>query len=160
MKNTIIRTTVRLTLWALAVLARRPWLSAVSDAATAGLARSTIKAKRIGTANKVEELGAPWQRSFPSSKQVPIKAVTADTVYAEIHTPCPLRGSGDLHACHRMMNFDRTIVGHAGGQFVVLESQATPGNNTCKVAMRLKGQPVTDLKPAHERESAAASGAR
>ena len=80
---------------------------------------------------------------------MPITAVTADTVYAEIHTPCPLRGSGDLHACHRMMEYDRRVLEHAGGQFVVLDSQASPGRSHCRVAMRLQGAGIDDLPPAH-----------
>jgi len=49
-----------------------------------------------------------------------------------------------------MMQFDREVVERAGGQFVVLESQAAPGRTFCRVAMRLKGESVADLKPAHE----------
>jgi hypothetical protein len=70
-------------------------------------------------------------------------------VYAQIHTPCPLAGTGDLRACHRMMEYDREVVRHAGGQFVVLESQATPGVKHCRVAMRMKNVPTDDLTPAY-----------
>jgi len=110
----------------------------------------TIRTKAIGEAGDITELGALWQRSFPAKKQVPIELITTNTVIAQIHTPCPLRGSGDVQACYRMMQFDREVVGHAGGQFVVLESQATPGVTYCRVAMRLKQEPIDDLVPAHE----------
>jgi hypothetical protein len=77
-----------------------------------------------------------WQRGFAAKREVPIVEVHEDLVIAEIRTQCPLRGTGDLAACHRMMAYDRAVVGRAGGQFEVLESQATPGLVRCRVAIR------------------------
>jgi len=77
--------------------------------------------------------------------------VDATTAYGEIHTPCPLRGTGDLEACHRMMSYDRAFVGRAGGRFVVLSSQAEPGVRVCRVAMRNEHLPYEDLVHAHKR---------
>ncbi len=113
------------------------------------LARITIFAKNIKHADNLSDLGRQWQRGFPSAKQVPIKEINDSTVFAEIHTPCPLRGTGDVQACYRMMQYDREIVNKAGGQFVVLESQATLGNTHCAVAIRKKRDDVSDLTPAH-----------
>ena len=115
------------------------------------MARLAIRSKGIRAARDDADLGAQWQRGFPSSKQVPITRIENGTVYAQIHTPCPLRGSGDVHACYRMMEFDRAVAARAGGQFVVLRSQAEPGRTWCEVALRRAGVPVTDLTPAHER---------
>src|SRR5512138_1374997 len=154
MKNWLIRSSVQVMLAVLAFLARRPWLKPVSDALTRSLAAVTVHTRRIGRANSVAELGPLWQRSFPSKKQVPIKDITEDTVYAEIHTPCPLRGTGDVHACHRMMEFDRAVLRHAGGQFIVLQSQATPGVIHCRVAMRMNGASLEGLHAAHEQTAA------
>lgn len=114
------------------------------------MADATVRSKCIRPAITLDQLGDAWQRGFPSRKQVPITAVTESTVFAEIHTPCPLRGSGNLQACHRMMEYDRRLLEHAGGQFVVLESQATPGRRHCRVAMRMAGIDTADLVPAHE----------
>jgi hypothetical protein len=147
----LTRNSVQATLGVLAFFARRPALSGVTRFLTRALARITVRARRIGVAAGPEELGPLWQRSFPSKKQVPIERVEGRTVYAQIHTPCPLRGSGDVHACHRMMEYDREVLRRAGGQFVVLESQATPGRTFCRVAMRLEGESVADLPQAHER---------
>src|SRR5690349_8307165 len=97
------------------------------------MAQLAIRAKGIRPVSDAAELGAQWQRAFPSAKQVPIKRIDHGTVYAEIHTPCPLRGSGDVNACHRMMEFDREVLKQAGGQFVVLRSQAEPGRTYCEV---------------------------
>jgi hypothetical protein len=154
MPKWLIRSTIQAVMSLLAFLARRPRLSFASSLLTRSLARVTAKAKAIGKANEIAELGSLWQRSFPSKKQVPIESVSGNTIIAQIHTPCPLRGSGDVHACYRMMEFDREVVRRAGGQFVVLESQATPGVTFCRVAMRLKGESLADLPAAHERTSA------
>lgn len=133
-------------------LARRPALWPLSRAWSHGLARNTIRWKKIcQTSRQVSELGAAWQRGFPSRKQVPIEAVTPDTVYARIETPCPLRGSGQTAACWRMMEYDRAVAAAAGGQFVVLQSQAEPGVTRCRVALRLAGAETSDLVPAHLR---------
>jgi hypothetical protein len=132
-----------------AFFARRTAFAGISDALMRGLARGTVHNKRIQSASNLQELGDAWQRGFPSRKQVPIESVTSDTVFAQIHTPCPLAGTGDLVACHRMMEYDREVVRRAGGQFVVLQSQATPGIKHCRVAMRMQSQRIDDLKHAH-----------
>jgi hypothetical protein len=158
MKNIMIRNSMQAVLGTLAFLARRPSLLPLSNLATRALARYTAKAKRIGLATDVASLGALWQRSFPSKKQVPIESVSGDTVIAQIHTPCPLRGTGDVHACYRMMEFDREVLRQAGGQFVVLDSQATPGVTYCRVAMRLAGKPLDGLTAAHEKVGLSSCG--
>ena len=149
MKKLLIRWSMQLMLSALAFLARRPVLAPLSNAITRWMARTTVKAKRIGHAHNTTELGALWQRSFLSKKQVPIESTSEQTVIAQIHTRCPLQGSGDLEACHRMMEFDRELMRQVGGQFVVLQSQATPGVNHCRVAMRMQGESLADLSQAH-----------
>lgn len=115
------------------------------------LAHLTVRSKRIAPSPDLHALGAAWQRGFPSAKQVPIRAVDAGTVRAEIHTPCPLRGSGDTRACWRMMEYDRQVARAAGGEFVVLRSQAEPGVAVCEVALRSVGADMSDLVPAHVR---------
>lgn len=152
MKKWFIRSFMQAVLVAIAFFARRPQLESVSNLLTRSLAQLTVRIKSIGKARQVADLGPLWQRSFPSKKQVPIESTSDDTVIAQIHTPCPLRGSGDVHACYRMMEFDREVLRRAGGQFVVLESQATPGVSVCRVAMRLKGEPLDGLVAAHERK--------
>jgi hypothetical protein len=151
MRKWFIRSFTQAMLRLLAFFARRPRLAPVSDLLTRSLARLTVRTKAIGRAGEAAELGPLWQSAFPAKKQVPIVSIADGTVLAEIHTPCPLRGSGDVHACYRMMEFDREVLRHAGGQFVVLESQATPGVSVCRVAMRLQGQSLAGLVPAHER---------
>ncbi len=116
------------------------------------LARMTLRRRKICQTNRqISDLGIAWQAGFPSPKQVPIERVTADTVFARIETPCPLRGSGRTAACWRMMEYDRAIAAAAGGQFVVLQSQAEPGVTQCRVALRMAHAEMTDLIPAHLR---------
>ncbi|MBX7223881.1 MAG: hypothetical protein K1Y36_28460 [Blastocatellia bacterium] len=151
-RNQIIRSTMTVVLRGSAFLARRPelnWLTRIWMRSLAGL---TVVTKGIRPQGTLAGLGSMWQRGFPAAKQVPLTEVNEKTVFAEIHTPCPLRGTGDTQACYRMMEFDRAVVERAGGEFVVLRSQAEPGVTVCQVAMRLKGVPVDDLTPAHQRK--------
>ncbi len=150
MKNWLIRLSTHAALWLIAFFARRPALAPISKALTRFLAGLTVRAKAIGRARELAELGPLWQRSFPATKQVPLESTSSHTVVARIHTRCPLRGSGDLQACYRMMEFDREVLRRAGGQFVVLQSQASPGVSFCRVAMRLEGESLDGLVPAHE----------
>lgn len=135
----------------LAFFARRPVFGGTTERLVRGMASTTIRTKGLRRANTLADLGEQWQRSFPSRKQVPITAIRGTTVLAEIHTPCPLRGSGDLQACHRMMGYDRAVAQHAGGQFLVLQSQAQPGRRHCEVALRWADADVSDLVQAHQR---------
>lgn len=151
LKNRLIKQGMDALLRLSAALARREALAGVTNAFMRGLAGATTRSKGIRHAQSVADLGEQWQRAFPSRKQVPITRVDAQTVYAEIHTPCPLRGTGDVKACHRMMEFDRAVLRHAGGEFVVLASQAEAGRSHCEVAMRPAGASMSDLVPAHER---------
>jgi hypothetical protein len=132
-------------------LARRELFTPVTRRLMRLLGDATVRAKRIGPQTDVGALGREWQRSFPSLQDHPVTRVDATTAYAEIHTDCPLRGTGDTAACHRLMGYDRTIAGAAGGTFVVLRSQAEPGVQVCQVAMRMQGATTDDLVPAHTR---------
>jgi len=101
--------------------------------------------------NDIESVGQEWKRMFPLDSMQKITSVDEDTVYAETHTYCPLRGTGDVHACYRMMAFDRMMLETIGGQFVVLRSQAEPGVTVCEIAIRKPGKSTEDLVAAHER---------
>lgn len=102
-------------------------------------------------------LGAEWERLLASKKTAHVTEVTEATATAPatafgvISVHCPLRGTGDVQACHRLMAYDRALVEAAGGQFVVLESQATPGLTRCRIAIRPKQDRTDDLVPAHTR---------
>jgi hypothetical protein len=148
-RNRLIRDSVQWVLRASAAMARNPRTEAVSGQVMAAFGRAVSRWRHVSQQQTPGAIAEQWQRGFPAKKQVPIVSVDATTAYAEIHTPCPLRGSGDLGACYRMMAYDRAIAARAGGRFVVLESQATPGVSVCRVAMRASQLPADDLVPAH-----------
>lgn len=149
LRNRLIRDGMQAVLGLSAFLARRPALEPLSRAWSRGLAALVVRSRRIHPQATPEQLGRAWQSAFASARQVPITHTDADTAYGEIHTPCPLRGSGDVHACHRMMEYDRAIAEKAGGQFVVLRSQAQAGVARCQIAIRRAGAATDDLVPAH-----------
>lgn len=72
----------------------------------------------------LQEVVFEWQRMFPLRNMNSIKFIENDTAYAEVQVQCPLRGSGDVMACYRMMGYDRAMLEKIGGQLVVLHSQA------------------------------------
>ncbi|MEM7434960.1 MAG: hypothetical protein AAF436_07395 [Myxococcota bacterium] len=89
---------------------------------------------------------------MPNPKVMPITHVDGETAYGEIQIRCPLRGTGDVRACHRLMAYDRALMRPAGARFVVLESQAEPGVEHCRIAIRPADLPSDDLVPAITRE--------
>ena len=109
---------------------------------TTGLKSARPQADLAGVARE-------WQRMMPSPRLVPIVEERPDTVVAEIHAVCPYRGN--VHGCHRMMEYDRKMLEAIGGELVVLRSQAEPGVSVCQVALRRKGADLSDLVPAHRR---------
>ena len=114
-------------------------------------AKLALLVRRGRRMHDIEKIGNEWKRMFPLERMQNITTVNEDTVYAETHTWCPLRGTGDVQACYRMMEFDRCMLETIGGQLVVLQSQAEPGVKVCKIAIRKSGISTKDLIPAHER---------
>ena len=136
MRRTISKSLFTISLGISAGMARRPFWSPLTRLWMRGLATLTLTAKNAKPQTTLEGVAQEWQRMFPSRKMVPIKEVTATTVLAEITAACPLRGTGDVGACHRMMEYDRRILESIGGSLVVLKSQAEPGILRCEVAIR------------------------
>jgi hypothetical protein len=136
--------------WATRTPLRHRWLGRPLERGLGGL---TVSLK---AAQRQPDLGAvarEWQRMMPSASMVPIVEEKPDTVIAEIHAVCPYRGSGNVHGCQRMMEYDRRMLETIGGELVVLRSQAEPGVDVCRVALRRKGDDLSDLLPAHVRAS-------
>lgn len=106
---------------------------------------------RRNVAPTAEAIGGEWERLLPSKKTAHITDHDARTAFGEITVHCPLRGTGDVEACHRMMGYDRRLLSAVGGQLVVLRSQAEPGVTSCRVAIRPAGESTDDLLPAHIR---------
>ena len=123
-----------------------------------GLARLTLAYRRSHPVGAEPlALAEEWQRLMPSRKLVPITRVEGDTAYGEIRVECPLRGTGDVEACHRLMEYDRSLMRAHGAHFVVLQSQAEPGVSVCQIAIRQGLLPTEDLIPTLRRVRQAAS---
>lgn len=106
---------------------------------------------RRAVAPQPEALAKEWERLLGGTGAARLVEVTPDTAYGEIRLHCPLRGTGDVAACHRLMAYDRRLLGRLGGQLIVLRSQAEAGQTTCRVAIRPLEAPADDLVPAHQR---------
>ncbi|MBV1920836.1 MAG: hypothetical protein KUG73_09150 [Pseudomonadales bacterium] len=100
-----------------------------------GLGSLTLAVKKADEKDSAIESAEEWQRMFPSKKMVPITNVDADTVYAEIRSECPYRGSGNVEGCYRMMEYDRKLMEKIGSTFIVVKSQAEPGVSYCQIAI-------------------------
>lgn len=96
-----------------------------------------------------EALGREWERLLGNSRYARVMRTDATTAYGEITGLCPLRGTGDLAACHRLMAYDRGLIEPLDAHFVVLASQAEPGRTSCEIAIRLRSHAADDLVPAH-----------
>lgn len=139
----------------LAFFSRRPFFDRFTRWATRQSARLNLQLNRPASSDQVGELAQTWQSLMPPDGQAyfQVKEVADDTAFVEIHLHCPLRDSGDVEACHKLMNYDRHLMRKTGGQLIVLESQANSGKGFCRLAIRRKGADVSDLVPAHVGES-------
>ncbi len=136
-----------------AALARHPLGRFLIDPLMRLYARKAMRIRQMRKLAPNAEMGAiaeEYQRMFPSKRMYAITQVTEDTAYFDIHVQCPLRGTGDAMACHRLMQYDRSMADKLGTNFRVLESQSVTGADHCRVAIRRHGLPVADLPEAHE----------
>lgn len=100
----------------------------------------------------VDAIAEEWRRMFGLNRFWKIARIEDGTAHCEIHFDCSLEGSGDLHACHRLMEYDRALLERIGGRLVVLESRADPAvRGCCRVAIRRRDDQRDDLVPAHLR---------
>ncbi|MFC1849653.1 hypothetical protein ACFL27_05530 [candidate division CSSED10-310 bacterium] len=113
------------------------------------LGEITLFIKKGKKKESIAASATEWQKMFPSQKMVPIVKMEEDTVFAEIRTTCPYRGSGNVEGCYRMMEYDRKMMETIGGDFVVLRSQAEPGVESCLIAMTIDIKNRPDLIAAH-----------
>ncbi len=121
-------------------LARVERLDALARGIARGMARLTLWANRAHPSATLTGVATEWDRmfreSFPASHLTVIGETDAE---GEITAPCPLgfAGSGDVRACDRAMEYDREMVRRLGGEFRVIESQATPGVHRCRLGIRV-----------------------
>lgn len=112
-----------------------------------GLGSLTLVVKKADEKNSPVAAAEEWQRMFPSKKMVPITNIDGDTIYAEIRSECPYRGSGNVEGCYRMMEYDRKMMEKIGSTFTVVKSQAELGVTYCQIAISKKSaHPPTEAK--------------
>jgi hypothetical protein len=98
---------------------------------------------------QVADIAQEWQRLFGLPHLWPIERISEGTAYCRILFPCSLEGSGNVAACHRLMEYDRALLEKIGGRLVVLQSRADPRvTGGCKVAIRPLDDAREDLIPA------------
>jgi hypothetical protein len=114
------------------------------------LARAAMRRASTQPADDLDALFEEWRRAAPALADYRLTRIQDETVYAEIHTRCALRGSGEVAACHRMMEYDREVMRVAGGELVILSSQAASGLPSCTVALRMAGASMSEFTPAHQ----------
>lgn len=136
-------------LGATALAARSPRLGGAVPPLMRALAALTVRLRGRPAAGDAEALGQAWRRYMPSPRVLPLVRVEDDTAYLQIRMRCPLRGTGDVVACHRLMAYDRALMAAHGARFVVLRSQAEPGVEVCEIAIRSAELAHDDLVPAH-----------
>ncbi|HAA19312.1 MAG TPA: hypothetical protein DCR93_17990 [Cytophagales bacterium] len=139
------------TLRFIAFFSKRRGFAGLTRWLTHQAAHLNLALNRPQTANTPQQLAETWQQLMPPDgrENFKIDRVTEDTAYTEIHLHCPLRGTGNVEACHKLMHYDRTLMEKTGGQLVVLESQANSGNSFCRLAIRATSKGTQDLIPAH-----------
>ncbi len=116
------------------------------------LALYTWISKKGQPKSTVGDISEEWRRMFGLNRFWKIKSIDNDTAYCEIRFECALERTGDLQACHRLMEYDRALLGKIGGQLIVLESRADPQvTGCCTVAIRKRGDTRTDLIAAHRK---------
>ena len=139
----------------LAFFAQRKHFAKLTLWATQSSAQLNLLLNKPTPTEKIEELGTAWQNMMPPDGKAffKITEITADTAFAEIHLHCPLRGTGNVEACHKLMNYDRSLMKAVGGELIVLESQSNSGKNFCRLAIRKKGANTSDLVPAYQSDN-------
>ena len=138
-----------------AFFAKRPFWDKVTRLLTGSSARLNLRLNKQAHSKDAAALAKTWQDLMPPDGQAlfPITEVTHATAYTEIHLKCPLRGSDNVEACYKLMHYDRKLMDKVGGQLVVLESQSNSGKPFCRLAIRPKGQDISDLIPAHKKQA-------
>jgi len=141
------------TLKVLSFFAQRSFFNNFTRWATNYSAKMNLILNRPRPVENLEALAKSWQEMMPPDGQqfFKITEITKDTAFTEIHLHCPLRGTGDVEACYKLMNYDRSLMKAVGGKLIVLESQSNSGKNFCRLAIRETGKDTSDLIPAHKK---------
>ncbi len=141
-----------MTLKLLAFLTKFNRLNGLTRKTTAALAKLNVNLNKAKKAHTISDLAQTWKNLMPPDglQNFKVSKIEDETAFAEIHLHCPLRGTGRVHDCYKLMNYDRQLMEKVGGQLIVLESQSNSGKSYCRLAIRKKEADTDDLVPAHE----------
>jgi|KBSSwiStaDraftv2_1062776.scaffolds.fasta_scaffold1263693_1 hypothetical protein len=120
---------------------RHPSLQPFSDWLMRRLARIAMTRASVKEAHNLQQLHEEWSRSAPALANYKLTRIEGDTAYAEIHSECALRGSGNVGACFRMMEYDREVMRKVGGELVILESQQRRAGHSAALPSAGKAHP-------------------
>ncbi|MEO1052371.1 MAG: hypothetical protein AAFX87_17185 [Bacteroidota bacterium] len=131
--------------------AKRKYFGTITRYLTGSSAKLNLFLNKPQVSQSVKDLAHTWKDLMPPDGQKFFKIGSVDdhTAYTEIHLHCPLRGTGNVEACYKLMHYDRTLMDQVGGQLIVLESQSNSGQPYCKLAIRKKEADASDLEHAH-----------
>ncbi len=128
-------------LYLFSFFSKRQYFNNTTRILTTMAANITLKIcdqNQIQTYNLVEK----WKALMPYSDDFIISSNNSENGLAEIHIKCPLKNTGDIEACHRLMNYDRELIKKFDGNLFVLNSQVYPENNYCKLLITKKKHQV------------------
>ena len=138
------------TLWTVGPLARLSFLEPLIHGYMRLIGRLVFWSHGGRRLDNVPDMAREWNRMMPAPREkFPVLESDDRTATGAIHVHCPLRGTGDAHACRRLMEFDRTLVEAMGGELVVARSQSREGTG-CRVVIRKAGADWSDVRAAHE----------
>jgi len=127
-------------LYVFAYFGRKPFFSGITKLLTSGAAFITLKLNNINQLSETKNLAEIWQALMPIDGKhlFKISEINKEPAITEIYLHCPLRGTGDISACYKLMNYDRKLMEKFGGNLIVLESQSNSGKQYCKLAISKK----------------------
>ncbi|OJJ21503.1 hypothetical protein BKI52_13240 [marine bacterium AO1-C] len=149
--------TFKFTLRIFAFFAKRKIFTRFTQFLTTKSAKLNIKLNNPQPATDAKALAKVWQQMMPPDAQDKFTIgkidQDTDTARVKIGIKCPLRGTGNVEACYKLMNYDRTLMKAVGGELIVEKSQSNSGEGHCILAIRKLGADTSDITPAHLKPS-------
>lgn len=90
------------------------------------LAKGTLKDNNAEKKQGAESIAKEWQRMFGLNDYFRVVQINENEAVCEIHFDCVLAKTGNINACHKLMEYDRAIVRSIGGELTVIESRTDP----------------------------------
>ena len=130
-----------------AFLAKRKFFDSLTFSLTTIYANFNLLLNKQKETKSTEELGKMWVKLMPKDTPGIFRFISSDenAAHMQIHLKCPLRGTGNLEACEKLMNYDRQLMSKLGGKLIVKESQSNSVKLYCTIEIERKK--ITNTKP-------------